>query len=935
MPLSAEQIKRLSSELDEVLSLPKSDWHLWARTKNRPGDPVDARLRNIVESGRLEQTLSCDALDRSLHLPNHGEACATGNLQPFATVGAIIGAYRLVERISDGGMGSVWLAERADGAYKRRVALKLPFVGANAAALAKRFEVERDILALLEHRNIARFYDAGSANTTPFIALEYVAGIPITQYCEEKKLPIRARLSLFRQVLRAVQYAHTHLVIHRDLKPSNVLVTADGDVKLLDFGIAQLLDVSSVGLPLVDAATHMNSHSLPREQNVEVVPRILTSDETSTANARTQGELTRAYGNVMTPRYASPEQVLGEAITTASDVYSLAVLLFRLLTGRSPYDVDNTNPRAELALVRNKILAGELRTADFNTHTQERVDSEIKAMLSKALSRNPEDRYVSASEFDNDISRFLSYVPVRARAQPLANRTRLFFRRNWLASASVAITFSGLAAFAGYVYFESEVQRRSKEFLLQALTPTSYYTDGGVVLTHAEMLNRAAAGVEQKFADQPRVQAEIYQAIGESLFNLGEHQDAFLIRTRAQPVVDATFGRTSREAIRNANRAAYMHLTQRRLPEFQQSLADLLTRCPSLNAVPEDKCYGTIWLQTHYYAYTGEGAKRKALWDDYDARISPNVSADSRWHTLANYWGASAARQTGDLVATKARWAKLLSLKSTQDGAKGDHMKALSVAATMNAMGLREEAAALGRDLYAQGERYMGDAFDAHLFYMPNVVETQAAANVDYGGETLLRRGIERIDTLSLARNNANMEKETIDARAALALLLISQRRYAEARGPLERAITLQRTFNIDHDQYLLEMQMHAIALDHLEFPANDEARTREHLHTLSTWRARAVRAQDDASLPRIDALMALLETDPALADTHWARANETMLRTHARPHDTAILLKAFNSLYAMPPPVDDETVAAMRRYAKKVLAATDEALAKRGKPKE
>ncbi|HSP19098.1 MAG TPA: serine/threonine-protein kinase, partial [Myxococcaceae bacterium] len=233
-----------------------------------------------------------------------------------------IGPYLLVEPLGAGGMGEVWLARRDDGALRREVALKLPLLDPANREVAVRFARERDILAQLEHPNIARLYDAGVAQGQPFLAMERVHGQLITAFCDARRLPVEGRLELFLQVLAAVQSAHTGLVLHRDLKPSNILVTEEGQVRLLDFGVATLLapDGPAVETPL-----------------------------------------TRASGRALTPAYASPEQIVGNPLTTASDVYSLGVVLFELLTGARPYELSGKSP-AELA---SAILASQpLRPAD-------------------------------------------------------------------------------------------------------------------------------------------------------------------------------------------------------------------------------------------------------------------------------------------------------------------------------------------------------------------------------------------------------------------------------------------------------------------------------------------------------------------------------------------------------------------------------------------
>jgi serine/threonine-protein kinase len=212
--------------------------------------------------------------------------------------GEIVGAYRLVREIGHGGMSTVWLAVRTDEQIKRPVALKLPHIHLNRQQFADRFARERDILAELTHPNIARLYDAGVTEAgQPFLAIEYIDGMPVTEYCDRRRLPIRARIDLFLQILGAVQYAHSHLVIHRDLKPSNILAAQDGRVTLLDFGIAKLIPEGPAS----------------------------------------ETQLTLLGGRALTPDYASPEQIAGEPLSTSSDVYSLGVVLYELLTGVRPY----------------------------------------------------------------------------------------------------------------------------------------------------------------------------------------------------------------------------------------------------------------------------------------------------------------------------------------------------------------------------------------------------------------------------------------------------------------------------------------------------------------------------------------------------------------------------------------------------------------------
>jgi serine/threonine-protein kinase len=293
MKIDPQTWPALSQLLDEWLDLPPEGRSSWLENLGPEYAEVLPALRELLATQAMVDT---DTFLNALPaLRNAGESATAGFV-----VGMQIGPYRLVRQLGHGGMGVVWLAERADGALKRPVALKLPMTPLHHARLSERFARERDILAQLTHPQIARLYDAGMADGgQPYLAVEYVDGEAITAYCDRQVLGVTARLKLFLDVLRAVQYAHTNLVVHRDLKPSNILVTKDGQVRLLDFGIAKLL----------------------------------------TEGQAAETELTRVGGRALTPAYASPEQVASEPITTASDVYSLGVLLCELLTGERPYRV--------------------------------------------------------------------------------------------------------------------------------------------------------------------------------------------------------------------------------------------------------------------------------------------------------------------------------------------------------------------------------------------------------------------------------------------------------------------------------------------------------------------------------------------------------------------------------------------------------------------
>ena len=323
----------------------------------------------------------------------------TASLHP----GAQLGPYRIQSQIGAGGMGEVWLASRDDGLYQGEVAIKTLLPHFSGGALRERFLREAQILGSLAHPNIARLLDAGSApDGSVYLVLEYVRGICIDTWCDEQKLTVEARLRLFLDVCAAVAQAHANLVVHRDIKPPNILVTPEGQVKLLDFGVAKLLEADA-------------------------------SPERS--------DLTRMTGRVFTPEYAAPEQILGEPITTASDVYSLGVLLHVLLTGARPYGRTNNPVEIEHAVLHTEparasqsAAANTEATAVARGTTPARLAralaGDLDNILARAMHKLPTERYPSVLAFADDLRRHLEHKPILARPESVAARTRKFMRRH-------------------------------------------------------------------------------------------------------------------------------------------------------------------------------------------------------------------------------------------------------------------------------------------------------------------------------------------------------------------------------------------------------------------------------------------------------------------------------------------------------------------------
>lgn len=344
--------------------------------------------------------------------------------------GARVGPYELIRLLGAGGMAEVWLAKRADGIFKRDVALKLPLLTRVRRDLEPRFARERDILAGLEHPHIARLYDAGvDPAGLPYLSMEYVQGEFLTDWCDAHRLDIRERLRLFLQVLEAVQYAHDAQVIHRDLKPSNILVTNAGQARLLDFGVATLLDAGD------------------------------TAGQT---------DLTRAYGHALTPVYSSPELVRGDPVDARSDIYSLGVVLFELLTGARPYRV---NAGASQAILEHAIAEAEVRkpstqlveeawTVRATTHEQltRQLRGDLDLIVLKALAKDPHARYASAAAFADDLRRYLEGKPVAAQPPRMLYRLQKFLRRNRTLISVVAAAAVVVGAMVAY-----ELERRAAD----------------------------------------------------------------------------------------------------------------------------------------------------------------------------------------------------------------------------------------------------------------------------------------------------------------------------------------------------------------------------------------------------------------------------------------------------------------------------------------
>ncbi len=386
--------QRVKDVFTAASALPRTDWPAYVEQACGEDAELAAEVASLLAAHAREDAV----IDRPA-------AAHVSNLAAVAAdrwIGRRIGPYEIEALVGRGGMGEVYRARRSDAQYEKEVAIKLVPGGYHAAFVLERLRAERQILAGLEHPHIARLIDGGAADDgTPYMVMEFVDGMPIDRYCKQRKLPLRERLRLFRDVCSAVSYAHQRLVVHRDLKPGNILVTDDGGVKLLDFGIAKVLQPTVGDGSGVPAPTLMQA---------------------------------------LTPQFSSPEQILGRPVTTASDVYSLGVVLYVLLTGRSPYRsaLDSTQDAIREVCDTQPLRPSAALPAAGQQHG-ERLDHDLDAIVLQALRKEPEQRYASVEQLSDDIRCYLAGLPVKARGDETGYRARKFLRRHRFEAAAAAL----------------------------------------------------------------------------------------------------------------------------------------------------------------------------------------------------------------------------------------------------------------------------------------------------------------------------------------------------------------------------------------------------------------------------------------------------------------------------------------------------------------
>jgi serine/threonine protein kinase len=552
--LSPDRWQQISPYLDQALSLPESERSAWVESFRAEKPELAELLQELLEEhSALAQK---GFLERS-PIPDTSQSSLPGQK---------IGAYTLISPIGEGGMGSVWLAERSDGRFERQVALKFLRFSIASAGGAERFRREGRILGQLAHPHIAELIDAGvTSNGEPYLVLEHVEGENIDEYCDKRSLDVDARIRLFLDVVSAVALAHANLIVHRDLKPSNVLVRNDRQVKLLDFGIAKLL----------------------------------TGEGTVAATL-----LTQEGGGALTPQYAAPEQVTGGAITTATDVYTLGVLLYLLLTGQHPA---GAGPHSPADLVKAIVETEPPRASDAATATEAKVVAvtrgttaeklrrqlrgDLDTIIGKALKKNPAERYTSVTALADDLQRYLKHEPIGARPDSFTYRTTKFVRRNGLAVALTAVAFLAVVAGVTGTVMQARTARQQRdtairerdranritEFMTKIFKVSDPSEARGNSVTAREILDKTSHEIDSGLEKDAETQAQMMSVMGTVYYNLGLFPQAEKLQTRALDIRRRVLGPEHPDTLRSMTDVGKILAVLGHKEEAQKMLADALS----------------------------------------------------------------------------------------------------------------------------------------------------------------------------------------------------------------------------------------------------------------------------------------------------------------------------------------------------------------------
>ncbi|MGN6519647.1 MAG: protein kinase domain-containing protein [Dokdonella sp.] len=690
--MDARRWQRARDLFDRLADLPGSAWH--ERLLVECGD--DAQLRDEVLSMLRADAAASPRTDVSAHAPlvlqDLAERIADDEARSArAAAGRLVGPFRLVREIGRGGMGAVWLAERADGAYAQQVAIKLIRGAWDADEAHARLRSERQILAGLQHPNVAHLVDGGvTADGKPWLALEYVDGEDLLAWCDRRRVGIERRLRLLLTVCSAVSHAHQRLVVHRDLKPSNILVGQDGVAKLLDFGIAKLVDGPAAGV-----------------------------------------EATRLF----TPEYAAPEQLRGEAVTTGVDVYALGLLLYEVLVGRrareladaatpSTGTLEPMRPSAALArTTRVRTARAAARRSLTPRSLRRRLHGDLDAIVLKALRDDPRQRDASVGELAADIERHLLSRPVHARRGDWRYRAGRFLRRHAIAATAAALgalaVLAGgtLAAWQAHVAAEqrdvaqreAETARRTVDVLVDVFKAANPASRPGETVTPADLLDEGVRTVRRKLGDQPAQRAALLEALGRARNGLGTFAEARPLLEEALALRVAGDDRLAEASVRLALGTVWSRQSRN-----EEALAEA-ERAFALGAGDSRQA---AELRATADLHAGIELANLERWNEAEPRLRRSAQAratlfgrDSEpyWQVLVPWTFNLAARDRADeaLALLEPAWQAIAARTAAGDWDRSYLLRARSYALTQ--AGRYDEAVAVQREALSIAERVYGD----------------------------------------------------------------------------------------------------------------------------------------------------------------------------------------------------------------------------------
>jgi len=738
-----ERWARVRALFEAAVDLPESEWDAWLQRACEQSD-----LRAEVAA-----MLAADARTGASRLPQRVPALVDGYARAAADtrIGERCGPWRLLRLLGEGGMGSVYLAERMDGGFTQQAALKVVRSGFAQADLLARLGTERQILAGLQHPNIAALLDGGAdATGAPYLAMEYVQGVDLRSHCDAARLDLRARLHLFLTVCAAVAHAHAHLVVHRDLKPANIMVTPGGTVKLLDFGVAKLL-----------------------------------------LDSRAQ-EATVAQHRVFTPEYAAPEQIGGGPTTTGVDVYALGVVLFELLTGHRPYQAAGSG----VAGVEHAVLhsdpgrpsscataaSGGGGEAGCNARAQQRATTplalrrqlrgDLDAIVLRALRRRPEARYASVRLLAADVEAWLERRPVSARRGSLRYRSGRFVRRHALAVGLAALAVSSLLLGSGLALWQMQAARNEAatsrevlEFMQQLFALADPEQASGRDVSARELLASGSRRIRTALDRQPAARSVLLEAMGEAHLGLGLDAEALPLLEDALQLSASAAEPAGRQRLQLL-RARALH----GLGRFQQVLDEL----SPLRAVAGSDSAGSLFV----------------------------AALDNRLGRAAQALGQTALAERHHVAALRTLEARLgLAHADTQE-------VVVALVSVYEMQRRHDEALALARRGLAaldngapRDERVRADALSALAMVQTNLGALAEAER--------LRR-----EVLSAYREiYGDDHGTTVGAINNLASVVFAQRHYAEARGMFEQVLAARRRlYSAEHPRIALAANNAALA---------------------------------------------------------------------------------------------------------------------------